>query len=135
MVDEKPKEEKPTGDKQETLLDANVALVLAENKSLKETVVEKDALIEDLTKKLKQATDLIEEDTKSRIIADIKPKTTLPGEYLSKMSVEKLREMQKTLDQAVAPVFKSGTPMGDTKKKATLDGMFEGFAKSTWRKE
>lgn len=131
MVDEK----KPEGDsEQKNLLDVNVALVLAENTELKGLLqAEKDVNV-DLTKKLKQALDLIEEDTKSRLIAEIKPKTTVPGEFLSKMPVEKLTEMKKVLDASVAPVFKSGTPMGDTKKKPTLDGMFEEYAMKTWGK-
>lgn len=130
MVDEK----KPEVDKKDTLLDINVALVLAENTGLKEVITEKDSLIEELTKKLKQATDLIEEDTKSRLIADIKPKTTVPSAFLGTMTVEKLSEMQKVLNASIAPVFKSGTPMGDTKKKPTLDGIFEEYASKTWRK-
>lgn len=130
MVDEK----KPEVDKKDTLLDVNVALVLAENAGLKETSEAKDDMIEDLTKRLKQAMDIIEEDTKSKLITDIKPRTTIPGQYLSMMTVEKLVEMQQVLHASVAPVFKSGTPMGDTKKKATLDNMFEDYAKATWRK-
>ena len=130
MVEEK----KPEVDKKDTLLDVNVALVLAENTELKGLLqAEKDMNVE-LTKKLKQAVDLIEEDTKSRLIADIKPRTTIPGEYLSKMSVDKLSEMQKVLQASIAPTFMSGTPVGDTKKKASLDGIFEGYAKTTWRK-
>ena len=137
MVDEKKTEEsKPEGDKKDTLIDVNVALVLAENDMLKKTVEAKDTLIQNLTKQLQQATDLIEKDTKSRLIADIKPKTAMPGEYLSKMSVDKLTEMKKYPDTAVPPVFKSSAPLVVDKKdpKAKLDSKFDEFAKATWRK-
>ncbi len=126
---DKPKE----GEKKETLLDVNVALVLAENTQLKAAVTARDAQIEELAKKLGQATDLIEQDTKSRLIAELKPKTSIPGEFLTKMSVEKLNEMNDTLSKAVLPAFKSGAPVYDEKKKPSLDGMFEDYAK-TWRK-
>jgi len=118
------------------LVDVNVALVLAENKRLIDLVSEKDSLIEDLTKRLSQATDLIENDSKSRLIADIKPMTTLPSEYLSKMSIDDLGKMKKTLQSAAVPAFKAGTPMADNKynPKKELDSMFDKFAASTWRK-
>ena len=121
--------------KDESIVDVNVALVLAENKRLNDLVAEKDSLIEDLTKRLSQATDLIENDSKSRLIADIKPMTTLPSEYLGKMSIDDLGKMKKTLQNAAVPAFKAGTPMADKyNPKKVLDGMFDDFAKTTWRK-
>ena len=122
--------------KDESIVDVNVALVLAENKRLIDLNAEKDALIVDLSKKLSQATDLIEEDSKSRLIADIKPMTTLPSEYLGKMSIDDLGKMKKTLQSAAVPAFKAGTPMADNKynPKKELDNMFDNFASSTWRK-
>ena len=118
------------------LVDVNVALVLAENKRLTDLVTEKDNLIEDLTKRLDQATDLIEEDSKSRLIADIKPMTTLPSEYLGKLTIDELGKMKKTLQNAAVPAFKAGTPMADNKynPKKELDSIFDKFAASTWRK-
>ena len=122
--------------KDESIVDVNVALVLAENKRLIDLVSEKDSLIEDLTKRLSQATDLIENDSKSRLIADIKPMTTLPSEYLGKMSIDDLGKMKRTLQSAAVPAFKAGTPMADNKynPKKELDNMFDNFASSTWRK-
>ena len=122
--------------KDESIVDVNVALVLAENKRLIDLVAEKDSLIEDLTKRLSQATDLIENDSKSRLIADIKPMTTLPSEYLGKMSIDDLGKMKRTLQSAAVPAFKAGTPMADNKynPKKELDNMFDNFASSTWRK-
>ncbi len=122
--------------KDETIVDVNVALVLAENDGLKRQGAAKDVLIEELTKKLSQATDLIENDSRSRLIADIKPMTTLPPEYLGKMSIDDLTKMKKTLENAAVPAFKAGTPMVDSIKnpKKALDNMFDDFAKATWRK-
>ena len=122
--------------KDESIVDVNVALVLAENKRLIDLVSEKDSLIEDLTKRLSQATDLIENDSKSRLIADIKPMTTLPSEYLGKMSIDDLGKMKRTLQSAAVPAFKAGTPMADNRynPKKELDNMFDTFAASTWRK-
>lgn len=118
------------------LVDVNVALVLAENDNLKGLLAQKDALIEDLTKRLDQATDLIENDSRSRLIADIKPMTTLPSDYLGKMSIDDLSKMKKTLENAAIPAFKAGTPMADNRynPKKELDSMFDNFAKQTWRK-
>jgi len=124
-----PKEEAHT-----STIDVNVSLVLAENSMLKGQLEEKDALIGDLTKKLQQATDLIEEDTKSRIIADIKNKTTVPDKYLANKTTDELIKMKEVLDTAVVPAFKSGTPVIDKKSPRTeLDNLFNEFSK-VWRK-
>jgi hypothetical protein len=128
------KKEEIKQEKNETI-DINVALVLAENQMLKDAIVEKDKLITDLTKKLGQATDLIEEDTKSRLIADIKTKSMVPDKYLAGKSVEELSKMKEVLDTAVVPAFKSGTPVYEREDpKMKLDSVFSDFAKSTWRK-
>jgi hypothetical protein len=127
-------EEKKLEDKKDTLLDVNVSLVLAENQMLKDALDAEKALSGELTTKLKQAMDLIEDDTKSRLIADIKPRTNVPVEILGVMTIEKLTETKKVLDSSKLPIFKSTTPMAESKKKPSLDGMFEDYAKATWRK-
>lgn len=116
-------------------IDINVSMVLAENQMLKDVVVEKDAIIVELTKKLDQATDLIEQDTKARLIADIKGKTVVPDRYLVGKSVEELDKMKEILDTAVVPAFKSGTPVYNKEDpKVKLDSVFSDFALNTWRK-
>lgn len=125
-MSEQKKDEKPPAEEKNALIEANVALVLAENKALKDEVVKKDALVADLTKRLSQATDLIENDSKARLISEIAPKTTTPKEILSKMSVEELKTTKSVLDRAVAPAFKSGTPIVDD-KKPSLDGIFDSY--------
>jgi len=129
------KEEKTTEETKVSTIDINVSLVLAENSMLKDALAGKDSLIEDLTKKLQQATDLIEEDTKARIIADIKNRTTVPDKYLAGKTVDELNQMKKVLDTAVVPAFKSGTPAMVDKKnpRAELDSLFSEFSK-VWRK-
>jgi hypothetical protein len=118
------------------LIDLNVALMLAENSSLKTLIAEKDALNADLTKKLQQATDIIEEDTKSRLIIDIRDKTVVPDKYLKGKSVEELTKMKEVLDNAAIPAFRSGAPVYDKKDDpgTKLGKVFDDFASKTWRK-
>jgi len=116
-------------------IDINVSMVLAENQMLKDAMGEKDNMITELTKKLEQATDLIEQDTKARLIADIKGKTVVPDRYLIGKSVEELDKMKEILDTAVVPAFKSGTPVYNKEDpKVKLDNVFSDFAANTWRK-
>lgn len=123
MGDEKPAD--PKNEAKNALIDTNVALVLAENAKFKEDIAAKDVLIVDLTKQLKQATDLIEQDTKSRLVFEIAPKTTVSKELLGRMSIDELSHIKETLDRAVVPAFNSGTPLvGIAEKKPSLDGMF-----------
>lgn len=116
-------------------IDVNVSLVLAENQMMKDAMVEKDAVITDLSKRLQQAMDLIDEDTKGRLIKDIKDKTIVPDKYLMNKSVEELTKMKEILDTATVRAFKSGTPVYNKEDpKAKLDSIFSEFASSTWRK-
>lgn len=129
-------EKKPENKEKNDLIDLNVALVLAENNELKKVVAEKDVLIVDLTKKLQQATDIIEEDTKSRLIIDIRDKTTVPDKYLQNKSVEELSKMKEVLENAAIPAFKSGAPVYMKQDNAAekLNRVFDEFANKTWRK-
>lgn len=128
----KTKEKNSTTD----LIDLNVALVLAENNSLKALVAEKDEHIADLSRKLQQATDIIEEDTKSRIITEIREKTVVPSKFLQGKSLEDLTKMKEVLDTAVVPAFHSSTPLVSRKESeaAKLEKVFDEFAAKTWRK-
>jgi len=123
--------EEVTEDKEEKndLIELNVALLAAENKRLKDIVIEKDGMIEKLTLRLGQAMDLIEDDTKSKLLAEITPKVSIPDEYLAKMPIEKLSQIKETLDVAVTPAFRSGTPFISKEKspRAKLDSMYEDY--------
>jgi len=111
----------------ETLIDVNVALIKAENINLKKALDEEIEKNQELAKKLKQATDLIEDETKSKLLAEIKPKVDIPDEMLVLKNLDELRAMKKTLDVTRIPAFKSGTPIPYEKKpseRQKLDSMF-----------
>ncbi len=128
MTEDKKDEIEETEDKND-IIDVNVALVMAENKMYKTQLAERDALIVELTKKLGQATDLIENDSRAALVAEISPKTDVPASVLALMSVEDLGTMKKVLDNAKIPAFKSGTPIVSANKspEMKLATMFDDF--------
>ncbi len=133
MSDEKTKiieEEVKTEDTEEkkTIVDINVALVIAERDTVIRKLSEACDTIEVLKKKLADAESLVYEDTKAGIINDIAPKTSMSRESLAVMSVEELLNMQKVLDVAQIPAFKSGTPISyekQTSPREKLDSVFD----------
>ena len=120
----------------ETIVDVNVALTLAERDSLKVQLADEKLLVEDLTKRLKQATDLIEQGSKVALINEISPKTSVPKAVLGEKTREELQHMKNVLDYARIPAFKAGTPIVsiDKSPEAKLASAFDEFAKKTWRK-
>lgn len=124
---ETPKETKETDEKEQDIVETNVALLIAERDSLLKTLEEKDEVIEELSKKLAQATDLIEEDSKAALVNAIAPKTHLDKSILGKMSVDELLMYKKVLDNAKVMTIKSGTPVFNKKAspRQELDTMFE----------
>jgi hypothetical protein len=126
MSEEKKIENKDES-KEVNAVDVNVALVIAERDHLLKVVDEKDKLIEELTKRLGQATDLIEEDSKAALVNKIAPKTTIDKSILSKMSIEKLLQWEKVLDVAQISTIRSGTAFNYDKKptpRQDIDNMF-----------
>ena len=124
---ERQKEMSEKESKEETnVVDINVALLIAEKDHLLEVMKEKDALIEELTKKLQQATDLIEEDSKAALVNVIAPKTNVDKALLSKMSVDELLKWSKVLETAKIAPFKSGTPLYDKRPdpRKELDSVY-----------
>ena len=120
--------EKPTVEETKpTLLDINVALVIAERDDAIRKLAEACDTIEDLRKKIAIAEALIEEDVKAGVINDISPKTSLDKKILGAMSLEKLLEWKKVLDVALIPAFKSGTPVSYQKDnpRKKLNSMFD----------
>ena len=110
--------EQTDGAKVETdLINTNVALLKADNVNYMKRIASLEELVTDLTKRLKQATDLIEDDTKHRLLADIKPRVEIPDELLVLKSLNELKAMKRTLDVARIPAFKSGTPLVYSDKK------------------
>jgi len=129
-------EEEQAKDEPEDEVEVNVAMLKAENITLKKEVDELKATLDLLKTKYGQAVDLIEDDTKSRLIAEIAPKTSTPEGILAMKSVEDLRAMKKVLDTAKVPAYKSGTPITSVKDspQAKLDNMYEDYKKKTWGK-
>ena len=127
--DKKDEIEEITEDTKNDIIDVNVALVMAENKMYVKLLAERDALIVELTKKLGQATDLIEKDSIAALVAEISPKTDVPVSVLALMSVEDLGTMKKVLDNAKIPAFRAGTPIMSTNKspEMKLATMFDDF--------
>jgi hypothetical protein len=86
---------------------------LAENIALKKELETKDNTIAELTKQLKAANDVLEGQTKAKLIGEILPRSSFTIEDLSAKSVEELQHIRLTLDQAKLPTYKNvrfGTP-------------------------
>lgn len=133
-------EEKKTDSKEEEeedLVDVNVAILKADVLVLRKENAELKDKLDTLMKKYGQAVDLIENDSKARLLADIAPRTSVPDNILAMKTVEELKAMKKVLDSAKVPAFKSATPMTSIKDSphAKLDNMFADYAKKTWRKD
>lgn len=120
-------EETKKNDEKDIIKDS-VELLQAKLVTLEEAVVEKDALIEELTSKLADATAFIEGDQKKMLLAEIKPKVDIPDEILKIKTIDELKQMKKILDVARVPAFKAGTPIYNDKKpspRQELDNMFD----------
>lgn len=90
--------------------------VLAVNTSLTKSNAEKDGIIKDLTTQLKEANDFLESQDKARLIGDILPRSQFKIEDLAKKSVDELKNIRLTLDQAIPPKVNSvryGVSTGD----------------------
>lgn len=131
-MSEEKKTEVKTEDKT-SVIDENVALMRSKIVTLEKEKGEDKELIEELTKKLAQATAFIEDDQKKMILAEIKPKVDIPDEILMLKSLDELKAMKKTLDVARIPAFKSGTPLSFDKKpsaRAKLDSKYNDYMQS-----
>ena len=111
-----------------SLVDVNVALVMAERDELAVKLSEATGIIEDYKKRLANAEALIEEDSKAVLVTYLADRTTMDKALLSAMDYKDLLNMKKVIDIAQIPAFKSGTPISYEKKKnprAQLDSMFK----------
>lgn len=112
-------------DESKSLIDTNVALVMAERDEAKDSLKKALDLIKELEQKLANAEALIEEDNKASLVSKVAPRTTVSKALLSKMTVEELMKWDKVLDTATS-TFKSGAPLPDARKtseRAKLDNM------------
>jgi len=79
----------------------------AEIEGLRKVVAEKDSLIADLTKQLDEANKVLESQEKGRLIGEILPRSSFKMDDLVGKSVEDLKNIRATLDQAMPPKVKS----------------------------
>jgi hypothetical protein len=90
--------------------------IMADNVALKTQVTEKDALITDLAKQLKEANDVLEGQEKQRLIGEILPRSSFKVDELAGKKAEELKEIRATLDMAMPPKVNSvrfGVQPGD----------------------
>lgn len=84
--------------------------VLAENITLKRKVADQLKTIDALTEQLKAANDVLEAQTKAKLISEILPKSTFTIEDLAAKTLNQLHNIRATLDQARYPTFKTIRP-------------------------
>jgi hypothetical protein len=81
--------------------------VMAENVALKQQLGERDTLIVDLTVQLKEANDVLEGQEKQRLVGEILPRSSFKVDELAGKSVDELKSIRATLDQAKLPKVNS----------------------------
>jgi len=96
-----------SGESQNKTAQISVDQALAENIVLKERIKGLESTIAQLTEQLKAANDVLESQTKAKLIGEILPKSNFTIEDLAAKSVEELTQIRLTLDQAKLPTYKS----------------------------
>jgi hypothetical protein len=102
---------------------------------LKSKIFGLEALVEELTEKLDvattkygQAKEFMDNDAKADLLTYIAPRYNMSKELLVLKTVDELKAIKAVMDKVETPVFKSGTPMSDSKKpnqEALLASTFE----------
>lgn len=117
-----PEENKPEQKKEEAkgldIVESNVVLLKAELDAKTKLVGDLTKALDEMTKKYDQAKSFIESDTRSKLVASIKPRTQVSGDILARLSIDELKHMKDTLDSAMIPAFQSGTPLPNKEKDA-----------------
>jgi len=137
MSEEKKNETEVIEEETKTdVIEDSYAVMRSKVIALEEKNKKDEELIEELTKKLSKAYDLLEERVKGELIAKIAPKTEIHPSVLALKDLESLKEMKRTLDTAKVPAFKSGTPIKLPSKspEAKLANMFDNYKNRTWGK-
>jgi len=80
---------------------------LAQLEDSKRVMGEKDQLIADLTAQLKEANDVLEGQEKAKLIGEILPRSSFSMDMLVAKSIEDLKNIRATLDQARLPKVNS----------------------------
>jgi len=102
-----PEDQKGSSAEENKLVKLSVDQVIAENISLKAKVQELEGVIDGLNVRLKSANDLLEAQTRAKLIADIKPRTRYSDEDFAKFTVDELTSIKVTLDNAKLPTYKN----------------------------
>ena len=107
------------GAEENKIVKATVDQIMAENESLKLMVEEKTKTIDSLTAQLKAANDLFEAQDKAKLKMEIKPRSKYSDEDLAKFSLDELRSIKVTLDNAVMSTYKNihFGPLGADERK------------------
>lgn len=98
----------------------------AEIERLKQENDRKDSLITDLTTQLDEANKVLESQEKGRLIGEILPRSSFKIDDLASKSVEDLKNIRATLDQAMPPKVNSvrfgvqGADISDREKGLTV---------------
>ena len=80
---------------------------LAQLEDSKRQMGEKDQLISDLTAQLKEVNDVLEGQEKAKLIGEILPRSSFNIDELVAKSIEELKSIRATLDQAKLPKVNS----------------------------
>lgn len=107
----KKPEDKAEDTQSQDIVDANVALIIAERDAAIDKLGKALDEIKTLKKKLKNAETIIEEDSKAALINDIAPRVNLPASTLALKSREELEAWKKVLDYSKPMTFKSSSPL------------------------
>ena len=131
MSEEKKEIEEQQEEKKDDIIERNVSLIQAENKLLKEQIEQVQEENDELKKKLAQAIDLIEQDSKAGLIAEIMKLSTMDERLLASQDAETLEVMLRHLKTAKTPVFQSGAPSPAKDTNINLNPFHENMQK--WR--
>ena len=116
----------PPGDPKNKAAKMSMDQAYAEIENYKRAVGEKDSLIADLTKHLDEANKVLESQEKGRLIGEILPRSSFKIDDLVGKSVDDLKNIRATLDQAMPPRVNSvrfgvrGADLSDREKGLTV---------------
>jgi len=100
--DPKPPETPPN-----TTAQLSIDQLAAEKAALEIKVSEMQKTLDELMAQLKAANDVLEAQNREKFIKDILPRSKFTVEDLNAKSLEELKEIRATLDQAVLPKYKN----------------------------
>lgn len=109
-------ETEKTEPKKPSVVDDNVAILKSKIIGLEALVEELTMKLDDATTKYEQAKEFLDDDAKADLMAYILPRYTMPKELLMLKSVDELKQIKSVLDKVETPKFIAGTPINVDKK-------------------